>query len=278
MPREENNDTHQTIRTPNPSERSLLVTVKEEVFAHNPDILPVVGTRYGDFDRDIFGQDYRRQFENYIYADQLDNSRADATLLFVKTRTDVERNTPYRDYTENRPDVPWPNVLKWVEFGEDFGFPVSQETIDGAGNRALVISGRPVILYSWLPGMSLTTKVRVRKFQSEIPFPDHETISNEPRPTEVSFDYIGKDGGFPRCLHPDILVPGQNSGYRVLGSAGKPESGNRTANNSQFFPETNHKEWQTYIVNTVSFENGLFTRTEETFYVPRRPKLSERQS
>lgn len=265
------------VASPNPAETVLMVKI-------NPGLMDAgdgkpINTRYRDCPKTLIDPSkVTRGYGDYVLIDVKNGDNA-IYWFFGKTRTDEERATPYLDYTEKRPDVPWPNVLKWVEFGEDYGFPLSQETIDSRNRRTLVIAGRPVIRYTWLPAMSLTTKVRVRKFLSERPFPDHELVSDEPIPTDVSFDYIGKDGGFPKCLHDDIRVPGTQNDYRALSSAGTPERFNNTADNSQFFPKTNHKDWQTYVVNTSRRMEGLglYERTEETFFVPNRPKLSERQ-
>jgi hypothetical protein len=273
------NTTHRTIPTVSPRERSLIVTVEDSVFASFPNILPPEDTRYGDFDRQIFAGDYRKQFENYLYKEQLENGRNGAAqLLFVKTRTDEERMTPVKERIEDVPGIEWPNVLEWVVFAQDDGFPLSQNTINSQGDPSTVIIGRAVILYSWLPGMSLTTRVRTRIFVSEYPWPDWAVWSDEPKPTEVSFDFANKDGGFPKCLHDDITVEGTSSAsYRVVSAAGDVEPANKTANNSQFFPKTNHKRWQEYVVNETKEENGLFIRYERTYYPPNRPKLSQRQ-
>lgn len=271
----------QIIDSPSPNEEAFFTDLDQEVLATvraehwprtNDTATPTI---YQDW-KFALPERVKNGWGNYVYTRKQAVGEGVMRFYWMKVHTDIERLTPFEDEILWRPHY-WHNVLKWVEFGEDWGFPLSQETIDVTNRKALVIAGRPVILYTWLPGMELVTKIRRRRFISDTPFPEHEMVSNEPVPTEVSFDYVGKDGGFPKCLHPEIPVPGTQSGYRSLVTAGEPKSSNQTAGNRQFFPKTNHEEWQTHTVNTAERKDGAYIRTEETFFVPRRPKLSDRE-
>ena len=92
--------THRTIATPDPRYRSLVVSVGESSFASNGGVIPVQGTSYSsDLFRGLLGSDYHKEFENFVYVQQLPDSKTGGELVFARSFTDQERNTPFRTTT-----------------------------------------------------------------------------------------------------------------------------------------------------------------------------------
>lgn len=256
---------HTTIPTKNPRERSLIVSVEESVYANNPDIIPAVDTIYGDFPKAIFAQDYNKKYEGYTYKDQI----GDHGLLFVKTKTPEERNTYFRKkrITDR---VSWDAVLEWIEFGKESGFPLSQNTINGQGKQAIVTADRWLVPRGYRPGQNLNTIITVEEYLSDVIWPDWAMESDEPQPTEVSWDLVGSHGSMGRCLHDTVAVPAQSTaGYRVVTTVGdKVQVANSTSGHQWVFPKTNHKKRSDYTINIIQYENGQYYRQKLTFHVP----------
>lgn len=262
-------DSHTTIPTTAPRERALVVQVEESVFAKDPDILPPEDTGYNDCGKYLFETAYNKKYDGYVFKEQ----RGDHGLLFVKRKTPEQRATPVLEYSEVR-DCPWPAVLQWIKFSQEYGFPLSQNYIQG-GNQGIATVPRWLVQYSWIPGMTLKTVVKVREFLSDAPYPSWAVESNDPKPTSISWDLIGSHGNLGICLHPEILVPGQgdNAGIRVVLTEGRAQSGN-SGQRGQKFPRTNHTSWTDYTVNTVRRIDGQYHRLEESFVAPDMPRPS----
>lgn len=256
---------HSTIPTPNPRERSLIVQVEESVFVQDPDILPAYDTRYEDCDRKIFAHDYNKKFNDYVYRDQV----GDHGMLFVKTKTPEERNTQIKPSQQVTERVDWDAVTQWIQFGQETGFPLSQNTINGQGKQAIVTAPRWLVPRGYQPGQSLMTVVTVKEFLSEVPWADFQMQSDEPQPTEVMWDLVGSHGTTGRCLHPKVQVPAQaTAGYRVVTTAGDTQSANSSAGKGWIFPQTNHKKRQDFMIVDVKYSNGQYYRKESVYHVP----------
>lgn len=264
-----------SIRTVNPRERSLIVQVQESVFAENPNIIPEVNTLYRDFPEQCIAQDYpTSQWGNYKYVEQ----RGDYGLLFVKVKTPEERNKPFLTTVENQ-KVPWDAVLEWIQFAIASGFPLSQNTINGQGQQAIVTADRWLVPRGYRPAQTLITKIRTRHFLSDVEWPDWAMDCDEPQPTEVSWDLVGSHGSMGRCLHPTIEVPQQGSnGYRVVTADGDLQSASSTGSQKWIFPKTNHKNRRDYTVNMVQYVDGQYYRQEITFFVPQQTSKIVKQT
>lgn len=277
--------THQTIKTVSPVERALLVTVSESNLASVGGVLPPEDTLYSSaLFKALIGKDYMKEFSGFKYKEQFDNVKGlpgedsqRGTLLFVRTKTPAERNTPFETEVVTQ-EIQWPAVLEWIQFGQETGFPLSQNYINGQGVSSLVIAPRWLVKRGYRPALSLETTIRIRKFLSDVPWPDWALVSDEPQPTEVSWDLVGSHGNMGKCLHPDVRVPTSSNGYRVLSEAGDSSSSSSTYRGGQFFPRTNHLGWRDYVVNRVEKVQGQYLRTEWTYESPTRPRITEEQS
>lgn len=267
------------IPTPNPSEKALRVWVPSEKIVPNQE--PTVGvTKYRDFK--MHPTPNRAEgYAGYVFAGCGDPVGSGGPLDqswvpydFVKHRTEVERYTPF-DTGEETEDVDYPSVCRWIDFSANYGAPRSQSTIDMSGKSGTVIIPRWIVRRSMVKGQTLKTRVKVRKFLSEIPWPESAIESDEPMPTEIPWDLEANFGSTGPCLHDEKTIPGQGSAYAVISNAGNPESASGSDNRSQYVPKTNHLRWQDFVTNEVKWvEPRLFLRIERTYIARRMPEES----
>jgi hypothetical protein len=194
-------------------------------------------------------------------------------FFYAKNKTPEERNTAFDSYTETQ-RIQWPAVLEWIQFGQDTGFPLSQNYV-GASEQGIVTAPRWLVRRGYRPSLNLETQVLIQKYLSEVPWPDWATVSNEPQPTEVSWDLVGSHGNMGRCLHDDVEVPNNSNGYRVISQTGVISSSTSTYNTRQFFPRTNMIRWAPYSVVDVKKVDGQYLRIVATYTPPARPRLTE---
>lgn len=269
------------VPTPNPSELSIVITVPQQQVSLQPNAIPLIGATLNTLawipDGDVATDD---RYGLYVF--MLSGVRADregivVDFYYAKNKTPDERNTPFITYTVTE-KVVWYPVLEWIQFGQETGFPLSQNIITPNQQQGLVLAPRWLVKRGYRPGLTLTTKVQIKKFLSEVPWPDWAMESDEPQPTEVSWDLVGSHGNMGRCLHPSVPVPGQSSGYKVISQAGDLYASSSTDSNGQLYPRTNHIRWQDYIVNEVDQVEGQYLRIEKTYFAPIAPKITKEAS
>ena len=267
MPREENNDTHQTVPTPNPNERVLFVTVEESVFSENPDALPVLNTRYADCDRALFGPDYKRQFDDWIYIDQMPNrSNGRAVLVFGNNKTEEEKNTPFRS-VPSMGNHYWPPILLDIEI-EKSRVPRSVDTGDRI-YKGFTYTATPI----YHPNADTGTLFILNLYSSATQF----DIPQSPTPITraVNFPVPGsRPFSFPECLGPDITVLEMEDSDSSYDPVSLTISSNLGLTTPWFFPATDPKTWAPYILydRQEKDASGLWIRTQMWVYPPNLPK------
>lgn len=253
---------HQTISTPNPRERSLVVQVEDSIFVQYPDILPPEETLYKDCPKQLF--DHNPAWNDYKYVEQV----GDFGMLFVKTKTDRERNTPIKKKRITR-RVDWDAVLEWIIFGKDSGFPLSQTTINNSGQQGIVTADRWLVPRGYRSTNNLMSVIDITEYLSDVMWPEYLMESDEPQPTEVMWDLTGSHGSMGKCLHDDVIVPSQStSGYRVVTTSGNVQSANATGSRQWVFPKTNHKKRRDYEIIEVEHVNGQYLKRVHLLHVP----------
>lgn len=274
--------TWRLVETPNPSELGIVITLDQDEIASNPNAMPAIGDKLNTLSFGIPDSDLAREDRFGLYVFSLSATRGVGKdvlvdFFYAKNKTPEERNTAFDIYpiTEK---VVWYPVLDWIQFGQETGFPLSQNIITPNQQQGLVLAPRWLVKRGYRPGLTLTTKVLVRKFLSEVPWPDWAIESDEPQPTEVSWDLVGSHGNMGRCLHPEVPVPGQGGGYKMISQAGQIYASSSTDSNGQLYPRTNHIRWQDYIVNEVDKVDGQYLRVEKTYFAPIAPRLTKEAS
>ena len=264
--------THRTVQTPNPALRSLVVSVGEASFQTSGGILPPEGTLYDDeLWRTFFGRDYNNNFSGFRYVCQTEDNQKGGQLLFVKSLTDLERNTPFRTTTKFASHH-WHPMLKKLELIPDSGSARSYRTVTG-GQNAVNSGPSFYVRQVYIPAVDEGSRFVIEEFFADVPYsiPQYPT----PQPSNVTYDVPGVRGGFPECLHDDLYI--QDIATTVATSI-QDESGKLTSTGGgssipgQFFPATNFKKWAPYVLSDeVNFNNG-YHRQRVTVFPPPLPK------
>lgn len=262
--------------TPNPAEFGVSVSVPMNIIVNEGSSFPALLDPFSQ-NKWVADRPFQQRYAGYVYTYNetgVTAEREPAIIFhYAKNKTAEERNTPFDSYTETQ-RIQWPAVLEWIQFGQETGFPLSQNYISN-NTSGTVISPRWLVRRGYRPSLNLETQVLVQKFLSEVPWPDWATVSNEPQPTEVSWDLVGSHGNMGRCLHPDVEVPSNSNGYRAISTEGAISSASSTYNTRQLFPRTNMIRWQPYTVCDVKKVSGQYLLTKYTYTPPPRPRLTE---
>jgi hypothetical protein len=270
--------TWRLIPSANPSELGIVISIPQDEVGQLPNSIPAIGDQlktlaYGVPESSLATDDRYGLYIFTMSTTQAVGGNIHVDFYYAKNKTAEERNTAFDSYTETQ-RIQWPAVLEWIQFGQETGFPLSQNFITGS-QAGMVTSPRWLVRRGYRPSLNLETQVKVEKFLSEVPWPDWATVSTEPQPTEVSWDLVGNHGNMGRCLHPEVRVPTNSNGYRVISTAGVISSSSSTYNTEQVFPRTNMIRWQSYQVVDVKKVDGQYLRTVYTYNPPPRPRLTE---
>lgn len=263
-------------KTPNPAERSISLTVPMTEIAENNEAFDAFleGSLFKNFPlipEQSLADD--KQFGLYKYKDCDEATGPNMSFMFVKAKTAKQRNTPFRRkrITER---VDWDAVLKWIEFGIDSGFPLSQSIFNAQGKQAVITADRWLVPRGYQSGQKLMTIIDIEQFLSDEPYPEYLMESDEPQPTEVMWDLTGSHGTTGRVLHDTVEVPAQSSaGYRVMSSVGTPSSSNATGTKKWIFPKTNHKDRRDFEVISVEYVGGQYLKEKYLFHAPTPSKI-----
>lgn len=245
---------HQTVKTPNPKFRSLIVAVSEDTYASNGGIIPPEGTLYKDpLFKGFFGRDYLKEFSDFRYVCQSDEVKGG--LLFVRSMTQAQRDTPYRQET-GFGNHRWCPILKALIFIKDRNFPRATNGVKFG--KGAVISGPSYYGRSAMqPEVNEGSRFIEQYFFSDKPY----NIGSYPVPIprSVSYSVPGDRGSFPEVLGPTIKIPGTQTANAafVTGSIAAASGALRGQN----FPGSDMEEWSPYFVSdNQTFQNG-YART-----------------
>lgn len=259
--------THRTCKTPNPSLRSLIVSIGEQTFQTAGGIVPKQGTLYSSAEwRTFFGADYRNNFRDFVYVTQLEDTAKGGQFLFAKGMTDEEKNTPFRT-TFACKNHRWPMVVHGLEKLED---PIMGRSANGfSGTHPTANIGPEYYLKQAITQeCNEGTRFQLDEFFAPTPF----DIPQYPVPVPQSMHIIlpGLTQTFPECLHPRIQIEDSisSTGQIIAGTA----SAFGSAISGQLFPATNFKDWSPYVLeHDQKLQDGGWYSWRITVYPPAKP-------
>lgn len=247
-----------TVKSVQPGLRGLIASVSEASFASAGGILPAQGTLYGSAEwKTFFGADYRKEFSEFVYLEQMDDTKDGGTLSFGPNKTADEANTPFRTTTRFGNHY-WHPILKFLRFVPVSGFPLNSYS-----NGSIVSAQQYLVREGYIPAATEGTRFVKEEFLSPIPF--GITQWPTPQPTAISYHFLGNlRGSFPECLHKQINIDS------LIGLIGGSSSGLE----GQIFPATNFTEWAPYVISDEqSLTAGGWYRVKITVYPPPQPKI-----
>ena len=251
-----------TPATPHNREIAFVITVDGAV-EWIPANMPKIGDIYSD--TPIQPKVNEALYGGYVCVD-VNRSGSNWSFYFAKVKTQRERNTPF--FIEKKIErYMWPPVLEWISWEENSAFPLSQSTVDAAGNEALVTTPRWTVQYGLREGMALQTNVTVLHYLSDVAYHEDILISDEPQPCAINWDLPGNHGSTGPCLHGRWKVPTGSSDIKTVSAV---EMQNPPAGNSHeiVFEATNHEEWQDITIVNLQRVNGQYYRTDTIYHVP----------
>lgn len=242
------------IKTPNPSEFGIAVTVPMNKVVSSPANFPVEGSLLS---QNIWAADRvltdPALYGNYIYTDYQQSVSSEKersfTFFYAKNKTEEEKNTPYREFPEHGNHY-WPPMLLMLRFIPDRNFPI---TTQGA-NGQTIIGFRHYVREVFIPGANEGTLFVTREFFAATKFDIGQ--APVPEPTAVSYDYLGARGNFPECLHGKIRIPSMRTAFASYTTGGST-TGASGVLSGQLFPETNFTEWAPYILSDKQTFTGV---------------------
>lgn len=247
--------THKTLKSDNPSERSLLVTIGEASLATAGGSLPPEGSLYGSSVwKTLLGADYRKSFADFVYTEQGDDTKNGGTVLFAKNKTVAQAMVPYRTLTRKGNHY-WHTILVKLTPVLVSGFPLAVSVGSGSTNTN---AARYVMREVYIPAATEGTIFKTEYFSSPRPFSIGK--SRVPIASAVTYDLINRRGGFPECLHDKLVIPAVST---ITGQS-LP---------AQIFPETNFTTWEPYILtDDQKLVNGVYLRERVTCFPPPFPE------
>lgn len=251
------------VDTPNPQERGFMITAKEGPNDAIPSFI----------EQTIFWSDcpdwVKRAesippaLQGYTLVNAYKSSYQKRSFVFAKTRTEAERNTPFRINWVKRPTF-WPTVLLklWFEKGN---LPLSAQLADGTIQNA----ARTHVRSKSRDGKIYPTWFKISEYLSERPWPKRATRSPTPITDSIHWSFDGNEGGFPECLHPHVRFPMYQTSGQVVFGAGTVETSVGSDIVAQEFPATPMTDWERYIEEDTSTNvGGFYLRTVVEAYPP----------
>lgn len=259
--------THRTCKTPNPKVRSLIVTVSEDSFVSIGGILPAEGTLYEDAAwKTLFAADYKKNFSEFAYVTQLEDTAKGGQLLFARSQTPEEKYTPFRTTFATK-NHRWPMVVHGLEKLEDTSMGRSANSVNGPF-PVVNIGPEYYLKQAITQECNEGTRFQLDEFFAATAF----DIPQYPVPVPQSMHIIlpGVTQTFPECLHPRIQIEDSTSttGQIIAGAA----SAFGSALAGQLFPATNFKDWAPYVLeHDQKLQEGGWYSWRITVYPPAKP-------
>lgn len=247
------------VGTVNPNEFAFVTTVRAQWDVP----IPVAGaTLYRDWKPAEWPQ-ASGDWGGYVYADSMPSPSDWLSFLWVKKKTQTEKDTPYRTFTRNG-NHRWPPVLYSLKFLQDPSFPASTNGPGGSIIRAPRVFVRQIFKPESNEGSMFKYEYFLSDSKYEIPpYP-------APQPQEVSYDFLGASGTFPECLHKKIVIPAMRTAVAKFSVGGGEQGVGGGVLGGQMFPSTEpFEDWTPYVISDKQvFQQGQYERERVTVYPP----------
>ncbi len=264
--------THRTVPTPDPSQRSLVVTVSEDSFASVGGVIPKEGTLYKDpAFKTYFGKDYQKNFSDFAYTGQVgDYGLAFARGSFNADKQLIATPKPFRSSWRKFGNHRWCPLLEGLAFIEDTEFPQATNVIIN-GDQGLATAPKYYVHEAYVAEVNEGSRFFLDEFFSPVPYV--LARSPVPQPGRVSYQINGLRGAFEECLHDDIEIPATNGATATLIDGSQTNLDSKIL--GQFFPRTNFRRRRPYILTSDQvYQDGGWYMQRLRVFPPRQPKTT----
>jgi hypothetical protein len=248
-------------------EIGMVAYVHQELI--NDTTMPALGTEYKDWNVPTRDRSFE-ELGDYEFTGLEAGPDGYLGFAFAKTKTEAERNTPFRSYTKVDNHT-WHTILLAIAVIPEDGFPQSTYAVVN-GQKTLISAPRYYGRELYIPQMTLATVHTVEEFISPTKF----VIAprQQPMPMPVNYEVLGIQREFPSCLHDDLFLPATRTGTAQVLASGTGGGASRSGVLDGYdFPATNFKTWTAhYVFDDQKFVNGVWHRTRIRVTPPPLPK------
>lgn len=192
-------------------------------------------------------------------------------LGFVKRRSDEEKWTPVRSFTDGKLKE-WPSVLEGLVMGVDSAAPNSVSApsdVDPSGRRVVYID-RKIPFLAYTPQTLALCRVQMDIFMADTPYEIGTFL--QPVPGNISWNFGAQGSGSFTGLHPRVVIQRPASSYRIVEDA-TPGTVDAPFQKDLIFPATEMEDWEPHIIIAdQTFTRGLYTYTRGRVYPPSKPE------
>ncbi len=266
-PQQPAGDYFNLLPTPNPSE--VMFRVKQPGAIFKSTQMPTLGTPFNQCAiLSVKSAVQLQGYGSYVYV-MCRRDKEDMWFYFGKSRTQAERDTPFRTYYTKQ-NHPWDAVLEDV-------YPVKsvKRTVANYGGSDIpTVEYEYQIRYKYRPAVTVNSLVRVDLYLAEVPWDKAKFRHEQPIPTDVQGSFGGQDVSFPRCLHGTVTFPEALTGGQVVTGVGmqNPPPGRNPA--KMIFPATNFPDWAPFVIDDEQEPvDGMYLRQKKTILAPTRPEV-----
>lgn len=261
------------------------VIIPQDIVGQNPTAIPQIGAQYKTLG--ITGSPTSKslgwqpdpalasdeRFGLYIYTYN-EKDGADVVFYYAYPKTVIQANTPFRETWVEFGDHHWHPILKALELVEDPVLVYATPSISG-NNQGITTAPRYYQREEYINDVDEGTRFLLLERFGPRPFiiPRYPV----PQPGRISYQTATREGGFPECLHDDVVIPPTRTGTSQ--NAGGTTTAVGGSLDGQEFPRTNFKSRRPYVkkVSQSQRDGGWYSPLIRV-YPPRLPKRIRQNS
>jgi hypothetical protein len=256
----------QIIPTPSPTEVMIRLVVPDRIIQENMHLTPTgsfleLYTPYKNVTW-VAVKPRVQDFGDYLYVKSEKPGEDTTALFFGKPKTNAEKNTPFRVYSDTH-DYVWPAVLL-DQYILKSNFPIT--TYTGSTTDSAT---RYFQRFRFVNATPYNSIVKIRQYLSTTPWDERELQHIQPVPTPINGAYLGLPINIPRCLHRRLTLPELVPGASIVLGAGMEGSDRFGTPKAQIFPATNFSTWVPFFMyDKQQMVNGIWLRESAEIFPP----------
>jgi len=249
------------VPTPLVGEWSLRLMVSESVV--RPDYVIAKGMTYRDLRIDRALKPEVNLWGDYVLTRVTGADGGYNAYWFAKPKSELERNTPYKEEAGRSRHYEWPAVLHGILFAEDRDFPVEVQT----GVNLTTLRPRLVARVAKTPRTFALCRTVVKSYLSPTPFRPPQRP--QPATSEVEWVINGQAERL-ECLHEQLTLPAAGGNWSPKFTVGQVKG---LPTELRIFPATPLVDWEPFVVSQSHDQresDGLYELVEEWLMPPDR--------
>jgi len=216
-----------------------------------PSNIPVVGTRWRDWELGQKDREIDPEWRDYVFVDTVDAAPGRRAFVFGKLKSEADADVPFESYFDNE-FWRWPTVVKQIyKLGVVTAFNSGASVTSTLGqNRNIVIK----------PAAEVESMIKVERFLNAVPWSQAKMRHRKPITDDLGT--LVRD-----CLHNDVTLTTETGvSNNSITTWIDPVLGMQVV---MFFPATNFTDWAPFVLRDWQKQvNGMWVREKVTIYPP----------